>query len=496
MPAGVLVCHLYGTHIYFRLSGSMAGGVCGLSWQEEEEGAKGGGSQSPDLLSSSQGEAGAGRRTLRSIVLGGSSLALCALCTTFWLYGGDKWRGAELEQKLLDGVIDSNGMSDITKNMRREFAKEDQELKNRLSVARLPRIHSGLGSSEMASYLNTDTTGGDRKQAAEYRLQMKYAKDDKDFHGSQLSASFGQSGDPLSALLLTKYRTSNAAKKSSSWFPMLYAVAGDTEGEDGDKSRGVRNDEYQAILQGANNAAAQLAFRNELKSDQDNSRGYMRKLERDFLQSQNNGLGFQSLLQLSRRWDRSQYPTYADTISTWADRRSSEGLSGNVPHLSRYLSSSLLSSDCIYSRVHSVKSLEARAPFQQLTLGIGSTGEGEEGGNAKDWILAMESDPNCKKVVEQIKQGILGALLDKSTDCLANKKQPKQMWPFGSPGPCQTYPKYLPDLVLGNEWKIQDQGAQDKSNLLVNDCRASCDLKIADFGGKKVGEREGKAKVG
>ncbi|EKX54691.1 hypothetical protein GUITHDRAFT_99347 [Guillardia theta CCMP2712] len=288
----------------------------------------------------------------------------------------------------------------------------------------------------MASYLNSDTSGGDRKKAAEYRLQLKYAQDDKDFHSSRLAASFDQSGDPLSALYMTKYRALNSAKKGSSLFPMLYAVGEDTNQEGGERSGGVRDEDYQAILQGANNAAAQLSFRDELKSDEQNSRGYMKKLETDFLQSQNNGPGFQSLLQLSRlRSDRPRYPSYDDTITSWADRRSSEGLSGNIPHDS--------------SRVHSESRLEARAPFQQLSMGIGSTGEGEEDGNAKDWIVAMESDPKCKKIVEQIRHGILGALLDDSTDCLANKKKPKAMWPFG------------------DKWEVKDQGVQEKSNLLI-----------------------------
>jgi len=72
---------------------------------------------------------------------------------------------------------------------------------------------------------------------------------------------------------------------------------------------------------------------------------------------------------------------------------------------------------------------------QQLSMGIGGIGPGEEEGNDKDWRVAMEVDPNCRDTLNDMEAGSLGALMHGSDDCGPNRKKLPVFWPYArTPG--------------------------------------------------------------
>jgi len=71
---------------------------------------------------------------------------------------------------------------------------------------------------------------------------------------------------------------------------------------------------------------------------------------------------------------------------------------------------------------------------QQMLMGIGGWGSGEEMDNAGDWEVAMHVDKGCEETLELRHEGNPGWKRKKQDKCDPNKVQNPMMWPFDKPG--------------------------------------------------------------
>jgi len=165
---------------------------------------------------------------------------------------------------------------------------------------------------------------------------------------------------------------------------------------------------------------------------------------------------------------RHQRLAYNDAIQHWADSEDRAGLSPNEPRSSSMpLGMATLRVSPLRAALRerlrgqaqerlrlqedstATQAQLARSKTQQLMLGIGGVGPGEERGNERAWRVAMEVDPNCREtlqapilksplhkplcsrfaralifpecVLQDMEAGSLGALMHGSKDCLPNR---------------------------------------------------------------------------
>jgi hypothetical protein len=71
---------------------------------------------------------------------------------------------------------------------------------------------------------------------------------------------------------------------------------------------------------------------------------------------------------------------------------------------------------------------------QQMLLGIGGWGSGEEMDNAGDWEVAMHVDKGCEETLTLRSEGNPGWKRKVQNKCDPNKIQNPMMWPFDAPG--------------------------------------------------------------
>ena len=71
---------------------------------------------------------------------------------------------------------------------------------------------------------------------------------------------------------------------------------------------------------------------------------------------------------------------------------------------------------------------------QQMLMGIGSWGSGEETDNAGDWEVAMHVDKGCEETLQLRDEGNVGWKRKEQNKCDPNKIQNPMMWPFDKPG--------------------------------------------------------------
>lgn len=157
------------------------------------------------------------------------------------------------------------------------------------------------------------------------------------------------------------------------------------------------------------------------------------------------GSAFPMLLQTDKR---SSVP-WADSIQSWAERMSAEGLSPNSPPLSSISPGHHASETLPAPQKMQLAEAPSLHPSKRTGVavgeekgvsglyGIGGIGPGEEEENAKDWVIAMHVDPNCKEALKDLADGSIGALLTRglnNSNCLPYKKKNPLMWPYGPPG--------------------------------------------------------------
>jgi len=95
----------------------------------------------------------------------------------------------------------------------------------------------------------------------------------------------------------------------------------------------------------------------------------------------------------------------------------------------------------MHDLVHGTKlaSLRARGrgttrSRQQMLMGIGGWGSGEESDNAGDWEVAMRVDKGCEETLKLRHEGNTGWKRKKQNKCDPNKIQNPMMWPYDKPG--------------------------------------------------------------
>ena len=95
----------------------------------------------------------------------------------------------------------------------------------------------------------------------------------------------------------------------------------------------------------------------------------------------------------------------------------------------------------MHDLVHGTKlaSLRARGrgmtlSRQQMLMGIGGWGSGEESDNAGDWEVAMHVDKGCEETLKLRHEGNPGWKRKKQNKCDPNKIQNPMMWPYDKPG--------------------------------------------------------------
>ncbi len=71
---------------------------------------------------------------------------------------------------------------------------------------------------------------------------------------------------------------------------------------------------------------------------------------------------------------------------------------------------------------------------QQMLLGIGGWGSGEDMDNAGDWEVAMHVDKGCEETLTLRSEGNPGWKRKMQNKCDPNKIQNPMMWPFDAPG--------------------------------------------------------------
>jgi len=81
-----------------------------------------------------------------------------------------------------------------------------------------------------------------------------------------------------------------------------------------------------------------------------------------------------------------------------------------------------------------VRGGSSAAARQQMLMGIGGWGSGEEMDNAGDWEVAMHVDRGCKETLELRHEGNPGWKRKPQNKCDPNKVQNPMMWPFDKPG--------------------------------------------------------------
>ena len=152
---------------------------------------------------------------------------------------------------------------------------------------------------------------------------------------------------------------------------------------------------------------------------------------------------------------RRQRLAFNDAIQHWADAENREGISPNEPRssstppgtstlrvaplraaLQERMREEAARSGAELGREQRVQAVQKRLAedytgnVQQLSMGIGGIGPGEEEGNDKDWRVAMEVDRNCQDTLNDMAAGSLGALMHGSDDCGPNRKKLPVFWPY------------------------------------------------------------------
>lgn len=80
------------------------------------------------------------------------------------------------------------------------------------------------------------------------------------------------------------------------------------------------------------------------------------------------------------------------------------------------------------------KGVSEAAARQQMLMGIGGWGSGEEMDNAGDWEVAMHVDKGCEETLKLRHEGNPGWKRKEQNKCDPNKVQNPMMWPFDKPG--------------------------------------------------------------
>lgn len=96
----------------------------------------------------------------------------------------------------------------------------------------------------------------------------------------------------------------------------------------------------------------------------------------------------------------------------------------------------LLRGTSLAERTPSQKGMASAAARQQMLMGIGGWGSGEEMDNAGDWEVAMHVDKGCEETLQLRHEGNPGWKRKKldQNKCDPNKIQNPMMWPFDKPG--------------------------------------------------------------
>ena len=76
---------------------------------------------------------------------------------------------------------------------------------------------------------------------------------------------------------------------------------------------------------------------------------------------------------------------------------------------------------------------------QQMLMGIGGWGSGEESDNEGTWEVAMRTDSGCEDTLELRRAGNPGWRRQVQNKCDPNKVQNPMMWPFDKPGAVWTH---------------------------------------------------------
>ena len=106
------------------------------------------------------------------------------------------------------------------------------------------------------------------------------------------------------------------------------------------------------------------------------------------------------------------------------------------------------------------------AARQQMLMGIGGWGSGEEMDNAGDWEVAMHVDKGCEETLKLRHEGNPGWKRKEQNKCDPNKVQNPMMWPFDKPGEVWLHdstdtskePEKFPydtDALHGNVWDAE-----------------------------------------